>query len=82
MTTVRVELCFFAALRERLGERTCLEVPRGTTLGSLWREVAAKVPGLGRLPVRFAIRERYVEPSHVLRRDVAVDVFPPVSGGC
>ena len=81
MTTVRIELCFFAALRERLGERACREVPRGTTLGALWREVAAEVPGLARLPVRFAVRERYVEPSYVLRRDGEVDVFPPVSGG-
>ena len=81
MTTVRIELCFFAALRERLGARACRDVPRGTTLGALWHEVAAGIPGLDRLPVRFAIRERYVEPSYALRRDAEVAVFPPVSGG-
>jgi molybdopterin converting factor subunit 1 len=81
MKTVRIELCFFAALRERLGERTHRDVPRGTTLAVLWRAVTADAPGLERLPVRFAVRERYVEPSYVLRQGDEVSVFPPVSGG-
>jgi molybdopterin converting factor subunit 1 len=81
MKTIRIELCFFAALRERLGARARREVPRGTTLAALWRELTADAPGLERLPVRFAVRERYVEPSYVLRQDDEVAVFPPVSGG-
>ena len=81
MKTVRVEVCFFAALRERLGDRLRRDVPRGTTLAVLWRELAAGAPGLERLPVRFAVRERYVEPSYVLRQGDEVAVFPPVSGG-
>jgi molybdopterin converting factor small subunit len=81
MKTVCIELCFFAALRDRLGERVRREVPHGTTLAMLWREVTAGAPGLERLPVRFAVRERYVEPSYALRHDVEVAVFPPVSGG-
>jgi molybdopterin converting factor subunit 1 len=81
MKTVRIDVCFFAALRERFGARTRRDVPRGTTVGVLWHELAAAAPGLARLPVRFAVRERYVEPSYVLRPGDEVAVFPPVSGG-
>ena len=81
MTTLSIEVHFFAALRERLGERVRRDVPPGTTLAVLWRELAAATPGLDALPVRFAIRERYVEPSYVLRQGDEVAVFPPVSGG-
>lgn len=81
MTTLHIELRFFAALRERLGEGVRRDVRRGTTLAMLWRELSAAVPGLEALPVRFAVRERYVEPSYVLRQGDEVAVFPPVSGG-
>ena len=81
MKTVDIEVCFFAALRERFGERTLRTVPRGTTLARLWRQLAAEAPGLERLPVRFAVRERYVEPSYVVRQGDEVSIFPPVSGG-
>jgi len=81
MKTLRIEVRFYAALRERLGERVRREVPRGTTLAMLWREFAADVPGLDALPVRFAVRERYVEPAYVLRQGDEGAVFPPVSGG-
>ena len=47
----------------------------------LWRQLAAEAPGLERLPVRFAVRERYVEPSYVVRQGDEVSIFPPVSGG-
>ena len=56
-------------------------VPRGTTLAKLWRQLAAEATGLERLPVRFAVRERYVEPDYVLRQGDEVSVVPPVSGG-
>jgi molybdopterin converting factor subunit 1 len=81
MTTLSIEVRFFAALRERLGERVRRDVPRGTTLAKLWRELTAGTRGLDGLPVRFAVRERYVEPSYVLRQGDEVAVFPPVSGG-
>jgi molybdopterin converting factor subunit 1 len=81
MKTVTIEVCFFAALRERFGERTLRNVPRGTTLARLWRQLSAQTPGLERMPVRFAVRERYVEPSYVLKQGDEVSIFPPVSGG-
>jgi molybdopterin converting factor subunit 1 len=81
MKTVAVDLVFFAALRERFGERLRRDVPAGTTLQALWRELAAGDPHLARLPIRFAVRERYVESRYVVRAGDEVSVFPPVSGG-
>jgi molybdopterin converting factor subunit 1 len=81
MKTVAIELVFFAALRERFGERLRRDVPAGTTVQAVWRELAAGDPALARLPVRFAVRERYVEPRYVVRARDEVAVFPPVSGG-
>ena len=81
MTTVRVDVVCFAALRERLGGRATREVSRGTTVAALWRELVRGAPELRRLPVRFAVRERYVPDDYVLRSGDEVAVFPPVSGG-
>jgi len=38
-------------------------------------------PGIGRVRVRFAVNERYVDPSHQLAEGDEVAFFPPVSGG-
>jgi molybdopterin synthase catalytic subunit len=81
MKTIAVELVFFAALRDRFGARMRRDVPRGTTVRRLWREIAGESPGLSRLPVRFAVREQYVEPRYVVRAGDEIAVFPPVSGG-
>ena len=78
---MRVRLRFFAVLRERLGTRSERAVPAGTTVGVLWRSLVAERPELDAIPVRFAVNETYVEPSHRLAEDDEVAVFPPVSGG-
>ena len=41
----------------------------------------AERPELDAIPVRFAVNQSYVEPSHRLAEDDEVAVFPPVSGG-
>jgi molybdopterin synthase sulfur carrier subunit len=78
---MRVELRFFAALRERMGARAERDVRPGTTVGGLWRTLVAEHPAIGKVPVRFAVNERYVEASHRLAEDDEVAFFPPVSGG-
>ena len=78
---MRVRLRFFAALRELMGASCARAVPAGTTVGVLWRSLVAERPELDAIPVRFAVNETYVEPSHRLAEDDEVAVFPPVSGG-
>jgi molybdopterin converting factor subunit 1 len=77
-----VRLRFFATLREQLGTSIEREVPRGTTVESLWEAVVAERPSLRRLHVSFAVGERYVEGSHRVKAGDEVAFFPPVSGGC
>jgi molybdopterin synthase sulfur carrier subunit len=78
---MRVRLRFFAALREQMGASAEREVRAGTTVGTLWRELVGERPTLGRVRVRFAVNETYVEPSHRLSEGDEVAFFPPVSGG-
>ena len=76
-----MRLRFFAALREQMGARAERTVRAGTTVGALWRSLLAERPELGAVPVRFAVNETYVEPSHRLADGDEVAFFPPVSGG-
>jgi len=78
---MRVQLRFFAALRERFGTGEERALRAGTTVGALWESLVREQPAIGRLRVRFAVNERYVEPSHELAEGDEVAFFPPVSGG-
>ena len=78
---MRVRLRFFAALREQMGAGAEREVPRGTTVGALWRTLVAERRSLADVPVRFAVNETYVRASHRLADGDELAVFPPVSGG-
>ena len=78
---MRVRLRFFAALREQLGSTAERTVPAGTTAGALWQALVDEHPALRPIRVRFAVKERYVEPSQRLADGDEVAVFPPVSGG-
>ena len=77
----RVHLRFFASLRERLGPGAERAVKPGTTAGSLWESLVSAHPAIGRVRVRNAVNERYVEPGHELAEGDEVAFFPPVSGG-
>ena len=78
---MRVRLRYFAALRERFGTGEERALSAGTTVGALWESIARDQPGIRRLHVRFAVNERYVEPTHELAEGDEVAFFPPVSGG-
>ena len=78
---MRVRLRFFASLRELLGPGEERAVRRGTTAGGLWESLVRATPEAGRVRVRIAVNERYVEAGHELADGDEVAFFPPVSGG-
>jgi molybdopterin converting factor subunit 1 len=81
---VRVDVLFFAVLRERLGrERESIEVPDGITVGRLLEQLAAAHPALPPLlgRVQVAVNRNMVKADHALAADDEVALIPPVSGG-
>lgn len=78
---MHVRLRFFASLRERLGEGEERAVRPGTTAGALLEALLSERPEIGRVRIRIAVNERYVEAEHVLADGDEVAFFPPVSGG-
>jgi molybdopterin converting factor subunit 1 len=80
--TVRVK--FFAILRERAGASAfSKELPEGSTVGDLWRELQKDHPKLAVPGIRllYAVNQNYVGADHCLQEQDEVVFIPPVSGG-
>ena len=81
---MRVRVHLFARYREVVGrERIEFELPEGGTVESAWSAVAERHPELARYRpfTLFAVGHEYVTPTHRLRPDDELCLFPPVSGG-
>jgi len=83
---MKIQVRYFASLREALGASEAVEAPAGTTLGSL-RELLlarggrhAEVLGRGRA-VRCALNQVMSDESALLADGTEVAFFPPVTGG-
>jgi molybdopterin converting factor subunit 1 len=84
-STLVIELLYFAAIRELVGvPRESVELSHpAPSVADLATWLESNRPSLrGHLPkVRFAVGDRFVEPTHVLRGGDVVALIPPVSGG-
>lgn len=83
---MKVNLRYFAAIREVLGEHEVIDVPAGITVGELRDRLMADsadharalVRGQGR---RCALNHVICEESAVVTEGAEVAFFPPLTGG-
>ena len=83
---MRVQVRYFASLREALGAQEALVVEDGTTVARLRDVLIARGGDYGvRLArtraVRCAVDQLIVDESAPLRDGIEVAFFPPVTGG-
>jgi molybdopterin synthase sulfur carrier subunit len=83
---MKLQLRYFAALREQLGPNEALELGDGSTVGALRDVLLARSPrhaealARGRA-VRIALNQRLCDESALLADGDEVAFFPPVTGG-
>jgi sulfur-carrier protein len=83
---MKVTVKYFASIREALGPQESVEVPEGSTVGSLRTLLQARsgahaealAPGRA---LRAALDQILCDESAALREGAEVAFFPPVTGG-
>lgn len=81
---MKVQILYFAVLRERLGtDGERLELPAGATVAAAREAVAHAHPEVAPLMnrVQVAVNRAIVGAQHTLRDDDEVALIPPVAGG-
>ncbi len=81
---MRVTVKLFARLRDVAGTSEIVrEVPAGTTVRSVWSELAAEFPEIASYErsISAAINADYAKMDEVLADGDEVAFLPPVSGG-
>ncbi len=81
---MKVRVLFFAVLRERAkAAELVVDIPPGTTAGSLWQRLCDERPELAGFGSRiaFARNREYVDSRTTLQDNDEVAFIPPVSGG-
>jgi len=77
---MRIQVRFFAALRERVGiSEQAISVPENTTVAQVWSLVAEDKPLPGN--VLAARNMEYVDVDTQLAEGDEIAFFPPVTGG-
>ena len=75
---MRVDVVYFAALRERHGcRRESIQVQVGMTLGQLYADLFPT----DRIPVAYALNAAYVSADTVAQDGDEVCFLPPLGGG-
>lgn len=81
---MEVAVCFYSYFKELAGcDRASEQVPEGSTLQDLLRQVLRRYPRLGPMEKSMlaAVGVDYEPRSYVLRPGDEVSLFPPVQGG-
>ncbi|HEY0705284.1 MAG TPA: molybdopterin converting factor subunit 1 [Polyangia bacterium] len=81
---MRVEVLFFAVLRERTGQtQRAVELPESATVASLFDQLVAEFPAIAPLRgrIQIAVNRQVVRADHPLASGDEVALIPPVSGG-
>ncbi|MDE2397142.1 MAG: MoaD/ThiS family protein [Burkholderiales bacterium] len=83
---MKVQVRYFAALREALGASESVDVPAGATLGSLRDQLMARsekhAAALARTrALRCALNQVMADESAAVAEGAEVAYFPPVTGG-
>jgi molybdopterin synthase sulfur carrier subunit len=83
---MKIQVRYFASLREALGPQEVVDVPAGSTLGALREQLIASSPrhaqALARSrALRGAVNQAMAEDSAPLPEGAEVAFFPPVTGG-
>jgi molybdopterin synthase sulfur carrier subunit len=83
---MKIELRYFASLRESLGPRESIELPEGATVGSARDALIARGGAHARAlarerAVRCALDQRMADEGDLLREGAELAFFPPVTGG-
>lgn len=77
---MRVQVRFFAALRERVGIPALeVSVPEGATVAQVWSSAAQEIPIEDN--ILAAINMQYVRFDSAVHEGDEVAFFPPVTGG-
>jgi molybdopterin converting factor small subunit len=81
---VKIEVLFFAQLREAVGGgRRSLEVPGEATVNDAVEVIRAwpEWESVAELPLTFAVNERVVGGGHRLQHGDTLALLTPISGG-
>jgi molybdopterin converting factor subunit 1 len=81
---MRVRVLYFASFREAAGrDEEERELPDGSDVAALWRQLAAEVPLFAKLPrpAPAAVNREHSPATTVLRPGDEVAFLPPVAGG-
>jgi molybdopterin synthase sulfur carrier subunit len=83
---MRINLRYFASLREALGSGQSIDLPEGATVGAARDRLRALSPAHASAldparAVRAALNQTLCEPSATLAEGDELAFFPPVTGG-
>ena len=74
----------FARLRDIAGAAELLrDVPAGSTIGTIWRDLVGEFPELGgyERSISSAVNADYARMDHAVHEGDEIAFLPPVSGG-